>query len=83
MFIYNKSSLFLVLSEFERSLIQERTKAGLTAARARGRVGGRPSKLTETQKILAKDMYTSKKYTITQICEQLDISKPTLYKWIK
>jgi DNA invertase Pin-like site-specific DNA recombinase len=75
--------IFGALSEFERSLIQERTKAGLTAARARGRVGGRPSKLTATQIILAKDMYTSKKYTIIQICEQLDISKPTLYKWIK
>jgi DNA invertase Pin-like site-specific DNA recombinase len=77
MFIYNKSSLFLVLSEFERSLIQERTKAGLTAARARGRVGGRPKKLSNRKQEIAKDMYLSKKYTIQAICEELGISKPT------
>ena len=83
MFIYNKSSLFLVLSEFERSLIQERTKAGLAAARARGRVGGRPNKLSNRKQEIAKDMYQSKKYTIKAICEELGISKPTLYKYLK
>jgi DNA invertase Pin-like site-specific DNA recombinase len=75
--------LFGALSEFERSLIQERTKAGLTAARARGRVGGRPKKLSNRKQEIAKDMYSSKKYTIKAICEELGISKPTLYKYLK
>jgi DNA invertase Pin-like site-specific DNA recombinase len=75
--------LFGALSEFERSLIQERTKAGLTAARARGRVGGRPKKLSNRKQEIAKDMYHSKKYTIQAICEELGISKPTLYKYLK
>jgi len=75
--------LFGALSEFERSLIQERTKAGLTAARARGRVGGRPNKLSNRKQEIAKDMYQSKKYTIKAICEELGISKPTLYKYLK
>jgi DNA invertase Pin-like site-specific DNA recombinase len=75
--------LFGALSEFERSLIQERTKAGLTAARARGRVGGRPNKLSNRKQEIAKDMYLSKKYTIQAICEELGISKPTLYKYLR
>jgi DNA invertase Pin-like site-specific DNA recombinase len=75
--------LFGALSEFERSLIQERTKAGLTAARARGRVGGRPKKLSNRKQEIVKDMYLSKKFTIQAICEELGISKPTLYKYLK
>lgn len=75
--------IFGALSEFERNLIKERTNAGLTAARARGRVGGRPNKLSDRKQQIAKDMYNSKKYTIQAICEDLGISKPTLYKYLK
>lgn len=75
--------IFGALAEFERNLIKERTMAGLSAARARGRVGGRPQKLNPKQVELAKDMYQSKKYTIQEICDQLNITKPTLYKYLK
>ena len=75
--------VFGALAEFERNLIKERTNAGLAAARARGRVGGRPNKLSDRKQQIAKDMYTSKKYTIQAICEDLGISKPTLYKYLK
>jgi DNA invertase Pin-like site-specific DNA recombinase len=74
--------VFGALAEFERNLIKERTNAGLAAARARGRVGGRPNKLSDRKQQMAKDMYNSKKYTIKAICEELSISKPTLYKYL-
>ena len=75
--------VFGALAEFERNLIKERTNAGLAAARARGKVGGRPNKLSDRKQQMAKDMYNSKKYTIQTICEELGISKPTLYKYLK
>jgi DNA invertase Pin-like site-specific DNA recombinase len=75
--------LFGAISEFEKSLIQERTKAGQTAARARGWVGGGPNNLSNRKQEIAKDMYHSKKYKIQAICEELGISKPTLYKYLK
>ncbi len=74
--------IFGALAEFERNLIKERTMAGITAARARGRVGGRPKKLNDSKQKLAKEMYESKKYSITEICEVLKVSKPTLYKYL-
>ena len=74
--------IFGALSEFERNLILERTKAGLSSARARGRLGGRPKKLNKDKRQLAKELYESKKYTLSQICSILGISKPTLYKYV-
>ncbi|WP_064198654.1 MULTISPECIES: recombinase family protein [Emticicia] len=74
--------IFGALAEFERNLIRERTTAGLTAARSRGRVGGRPKKLNEKKSKMARDMYDSKKYEIKEICEALEVSKPTLYKYL-
>ncbi len=57
------------LAEFERDLIRERTKAGITAARARGRVGGRPKKLKTNAKIaLAQRMFADKSNSIQEIC---------------
>src|SRR6266702_3916930 len=56
------------LAEFERDLIRERTKAGLAAARARGRKGGRPKKLTPAQVAKAQQLYDSKKVSIDDIC---------------
>jgi DNA invertase Pin-like site-specific DNA recombinase len=74
--------IFGALAEFERNLIRERTTAGLTAARARGRRGGRPKALTAKQLSIAQDLY-DKCYPIAEICRTLKISRPTLYRSIK
>ncbi len=70
--------VFGTLAEFERNLIRERTQAGLTAARARGRTGGRPKSLDARQKALAVDLYRQRKHTVAEICRTVGISKPTL-----
>jgi len=72
--------IFGALAEFERNLIRERTQAGLTAARARGRLGGRPKKLDAKKSQLAIQLYNDQKTPVKDICEMLGISKPTLYK---
>lgn len=74
--------IFGALAEFERNLIRERTMAGLRAARARGRVGGRPRKLDSKKTELAFRLYDEKKYTIKEICQILEISRPTLYSYL-
>jgi len=74
--------IFGAMAEFERNLIQERTQAGLTAARARGKVGGRPPKLSAVKRALAIKLYNSKEHTVKEICEMVGVSKPTLYKYI-
>ena len=74
--------IFGALAEFERTLIRERTQAGLQAARARGRTGGRPKALTPDQQALAVKLYDEKQHTVAQICRMLGISKPTLYKYL-
>ena len=71
--------IFGALAEFERNLIRERTIAGLEAARARGRLGGRPKKLDAKKTELAYQLYDEKKYAVKEICHMLGISKPTLY----
>jgi DNA invertase Pin-like site-specific DNA recombinase len=75
--------IFGALAEFERDLIQERTRAGLEAARARGRIGGRPKVLTEKKAAIARALYTDKRNTIEEICKTLNISKATLYRYLK
>src|SRR2546423_688396 len=78
-------NIFASLAEFERDLIRERTKAGLQAARARGRVGGRPkAQALNTQKkvALAQSLYNNKDNTIDEICKTLNISRATLYRYI-
>jgi DNA invertase Pin-like site-specific DNA recombinase len=74
--------IFGALAEFERNLIKERTQAGLTAARARGKRGGRPKALTARQLGIALDLY-EKHHPIAEICRTLKISKATLYRSIK
>ena len=79
-------NIFSSLAEFEKDLIIERTNAGLNAARARGRCGGRPTGLSKKsmEKAKAAEMlYNQKKLTANQISEQLGISKTTLYKYLK
>ena len=76
--------IFASLAEFDRSLISERTRSGLTAAR--GRVGGRPKGLTDEAKktaMAAETLYRTKQHSVREICEQLGISKPTLYSYLK
>lgn len=75
--------IFGALAEFERNLIRERTQAGLQAARARGRKGGRPKSLNPDKQALAVKLYDEKQHTIAQICEIMSITKPTLYKYIE
>lgn len=75
--------IFGALAEFERNLTRERTQAGLQAARARGRKGGRPKALNRDKQDLAVKLYKEKKHTVDQICEMMGVSKPTLYKYIE
>lgn len=75
--------IFGALAEFERNLIRERTRAGLEAARSRGRLGGRPLKLPKEKIELAKELYKGRKHSLKQICSLLEISKPTLYSYIR
>ena len=74
----------LALAQFERRLIQERTKAGLAAARARGRNGGRP-KVTaaETKVVLAKKLHADKSLEIDDICQTLKMSRSTFYRYVR
>ncbi len=75
--------IFGALAEFERNLIRERTKAGLEAARARGRQGGRPKKKDAKQRKLAVRLYEEKKHSVGEICTLVGISKPTLYAYVR
>jgi DNA invertase Pin-like site-specific DNA recombinase len=75
--------IFGALAEFERDIIRERTQAGLTAARARGRKGGRPKALTPRKAQMAQALYKDKTNTIDEICRTLNISRATLYRYIK
>jgi DNA invertase Pin-like site-specific DNA recombinase len=71
------------LAEFERDLIRERTNAGLEAARARGRKGGRPKKLKTTGKVaLARRLFADKSHSIQEICSTLGVSRATLYRYV-
>ncbi len=65
------------------NLIQERTMTGLSAARARGRLGGRPKILNADKQQLAVQLYEAKKTSVKIVCEMLEISKPTLYAYIR
>lgn len=79
-------NIFASLAEFERDVIRERTMAGLKAARARGRLGGRPKGLnpeSEKTAIAAQSLYEEGTLSITEICTKLGISRPTLYKYLR
>lgn len=79
-------NVFASLAEFERDLIQERTQAGLAAARARGRKGGRPKGLsTQAESIAcaAETLYLEGKLSVREIAKRLGISKNTLYAYLR
>ena len=73
---------FAALSEFERELIVERTRAGMAAARARGRNGGRPYKMTAAKLRLAMAAMGKPETKIGELCEELGISRQTLYRHV-
>jgi DNA invertase Pin-like site-specific DNA recombinase len=75
--------VFGALAEFERELIRERTKAGLAAARARGRRGGRPTVMTSKKVEIAREMYESKRHTLAAIAETLGVSRATVYRSLR
>lgn len=75
--------IFSAIAQFERDLIRERTMAGLAAARARGRVGGRKPKLNARQVAVAQQMYDSKDHTVEQIATTLRVSRQTVYRAIE
>src|SRR5271170_2939565 len=74
--------MFGALAEFERSLIRERTQAGLAAARRLGRTGGRPPKLTEEDLEAARALLANPDIGVTQIAHRLGVSPATLYRYI-
>jgi len=74
--------LFGALAEFERNLIRERTQAGLSASRARGRLGGRPKLLDANKQELTLRLYREQKHSIAEICAMMCISKSTLYNYL-
>jgi DNA invertase Pin-like site-specific DNA recombinase len=75
--------VFGALAEFERDLIRERTQAGLRAARARGRVGGRPKALDPKKVELLQRLYADPANAIDDICRTLRISRTTLYRYVR
>lgn len=75
-------NLLAVLAEFEKNLTNERSKAGLNAARSRCKLGGRPKTLDRNQQQLAIKLYHDRQHSIAQICQLMKISKPTLYSYV-
>jgi len=74
--------IFAALSEFERELISERTVAGLASARARGRKGGRPFKMTAAKLRLAMAAMGQPETTVSNLCKELGIARQTLYRHV-
>ena len=74
--------IFSALAEFERSLIRERTMAGLESARARGKKGGRKPKPSPAQEKQLLALYSDKSISLTEICNTFGITKQTIYKYL-
>ena len=75
-------AIFAALAEYERSLISERTIAGLSAARARGRTGGRPYTMTPAKIRLAAAAMAERDTSASDLCAELGISRQTLYRYV-
>ena len=76
-------NIFGSLAQFERDLIRERTRAGLEAARARGRKGGRPAKLDAKQVREVRRLYASRTVTVDQIAAMMHVGRSTIYRCLK
>ena len=74
--------IFAALAEFERELISERTKAGLASARARGRKGGRPYKMTPAKVRLAAASMGQPGTNVGELCKELGVTRQTLYRHV-
>ena len=74
--------LFSALAEFERNLIRERTRAGLTAARARGRKGGRKKRLDPAKREVALRLYHERQHTVEELCRMMGVGRSTLYNYL-
>jgi DNA invertase Pin-like site-specific DNA recombinase len=74
--------IFGALAEFEREIIRERTQAGLQAARARGKTGGRPKALTEKQVAMLRQLAADPNRSVEEICQTLGISRMTFYRYL-
>lgn len=74
--------IFAAIAEFERDVIHSRTMAGLAAARARGRKGGRPKTTTDYMIKKARKLYDSKQLTVKEICDSLGITRGTFYNYV-
>lgn len=75
--------IFGALAEFERNLIRERTLAGLAAAKARGRMGGRPKMLDAKQQRAMMKLHKSGEHSVSEICRMMSISRPTFYNYLE
>jgi len=73
--------LFAALAEFERDIIRERTAAGLVAARARGRKGGRPKVMDARKVAMARALRADPNLSVAEICQQLGVSETTFYRY--
>jgi DNA invertase Pin-like site-specific DNA recombinase len=74
--------VFGALAEWERSVIRERTLAGLAAAKEKGRLGGRPRALSSADLTAAKALLADSEITVKQVAERLGVSAPTLYRYL-
>jgi DNA invertase Pin-like site-specific DNA recombinase len=75
--------VFAALAEFERNLVRERTRAGLDAARSRGKVGGRKPALDAKQVALARALYADTSNSVEDICRTLKVSRTTLWRYVR
>ena len=75
-------TIFAGLAEFERSIIRERTVAGLEAARSRGRVGGRPRSVSDEDLAVAKALLKDPEITVKKVAERIGCSEATLYRYL-
>lgn len=76
-------TVLAALAAFERDQLIERTQAGLAAARAKGNIGGRPRKLDNKAASFAREMRDTGKFTVTELAAQLNVSVPTIYRYLK
>ena len=76
-------TMIAAMAEFEHSMMVARTKDGLAAARARGRLGGRKPKLSDAQKRQVKKLYDARELTVREIAEMFNITPPTVYRAIQ
>ena len=74
--------VFSVLAEFERDLIHDRTLAGLPAGSARGRLGGRPRRMTPEQVKMASHLMRDPDVAVKEICQTLGVARSTLYRYV-